>query len=92
MRTRSGAVLGDNGEKRKAPEGDDNGRGKRRLVQRNEQKNDPPREENGRGKRKLVQSNEQRKGKILRGIRGCVSPRCSAYTYRSRFSWYFLPL
>ncbi|CAN6828826.1 unnamed protein product, partial [Brassica oleracea var. botrytis] len=25
---------------------------------------------------------------ILRGIHGCVSPRCSASTYRSSFSWY----
>ncbi|CAA7029168.1 unnamed protein product [Microthlaspi erraticum] len=40
MKTRSGAVLGDNGEKRKAPDGDENGRVKRRLVQRNEQKSE----------------------------------------------------
>ncbi|CAH2063185.1 unnamed protein product [Thlaspi arvense] len=87
MKTRSSDVQADNRGKRKAPEGDENGRGKRRLVESNEQKNAPQQDEYGRGKRRLPPSNQQKNGKILRGIHGCVSPRCSAYTYRSSFSW-----
>ncbi|KFK35362.1 hypothetical protein AALP_AA5G275400 [Arabis alpina] len=87
MRTRSGDVEA-NG-KRKAPEGDDNGRAKKRSVQRNEpKKNTLPRDENGRFMKRSVQSNDRKNGKILRGIRGCISPRCSAYTYRPSFSWF----
>lgn len=87
MKTRSSDAEGDSRGKRKAPEVDENGARKRRLVQSNEQKNDPQREESGRAKRRIVHSNEQKKGKILRGIHSCVSPRCSAHTYLSRFSW-----
>ncbi|CAN8253991.1 unnamed protein product [Cochlearia groenlandica] len=84
MRTRSSDVQG----KRKAPEADENGKVKRRSLQSNEQKNATPRDANGRWTRRPIQSNEQKNGKILRGIHGCVSPRCSAYTHRSSFSWF----
>ncbi|VVB06534.1 unnamed protein product [Arabis nemorensis] len=85
----SGDIEVDSRGKRKAPEGDDNGRAKRRSVQSNKPKNTLPRDAKGRWmKRSAVQSNEKKNGKILRGIRGCVSPRCSAYTYRSSFSWF----
>lgn len=91
MKLRSGDAEGESRGKRKAPEGDENGGRKRKLVQSNDQKNELQRDEDGRAKRRIVQSNEQKNGKILRGIHGCVSPRCSAHTYQSRFSWYFLP-
>ena len=90
MKTRSSDAEGDSRGKMIAPVGEGNGGRKRKLVQSNEQKNDIQREEDGRAKRRIVQSSDQKNGKILRGIRGCVSPRCSAQTYQSRFSWYFL--
>ncbi|RID54634.1 hypothetical protein BRARA_G01938 [Brassica rapa] len=85
MKTRSSDVQGANRGKRKAPEGDENGRGKRRSVQSDEQKKAPQI-----GKKRLAPSNEQKKGKkILRGIRSCVSPRCSASsTHRPSFFWF----
>ncbi|XP_010544834.1 PREDICTED: probable F-box protein At3g61730 [Tarenaya hassleriana] len=49
------------------------------------------REEESRGKKRMEESNSQRIGKRLRGsrgIHGCVSPRCSAYSLRSSFSWF----
>ncbi|KAL0866125.1 hypothetical protein Bca101_045243 [Brassica carinata] len=90
MKTRSSDVQGANRGKRKAPEGDDNGRGKRRSVKSEEQKNAPQIHDQGRGKKRVAPSNEQRKGKkILRGIHSCVSPRCSASTRRRpSFSWF----
>ncbi|XP_023637996.1 probable F-box protein At3g61730 [Capsella rubella] len=84
MKLRSSDVEGESGGKRKAPEGDENGGRKRKLAQ----SNDLQREDDGRAKRRIVQSNELKNGKILRGIHGCVSPRCSAHTYQSRFSWF----
>ncbi|VVB17839.1 unnamed protein product [Arabis nemorensis] len=89
MRRRSGDIEAESRGKRKAPEGDDNGRVKRRSVQRKKKKNTLPRDANGRVKRRSAQ---RKKKKNLRGICGCVSPRCSAYTYRSSFSWYFILL
>ncbi|XP_009104341.1 probable F-box protein At3g61730 [Brassica rapa] len=85
MKTRSSDVQGANRGKRKAPEGDENGRGKRRSVQSDEQKKAPQI-----GKKRLAPSNEHKKGKkILRGIRSCVSPRCSASsTHRPSFFWF----
>ncbi|KAF3526272.1 hypothetical protein F2Q69_00049694 [Brassica cretica] len=90
MKTRSSDVQGANRGKRKAPEGDENGRGKRRSVQSDEQKKAPQIGDYGRGKKRLAPSNEQKKGKkILRGIRSCVSPRCSASsTHRPSFFWF----
>ncbi|KAH0874295.1 hypothetical protein HID58_071657 [Brassica napus] len=89
MKTRSSDVQGANTGKRKAPEGDENGRGKRRSVQSDEQKKAPQIGDYGRGKKRLAPSNEQKKGKkILRGIRSCVSPRCSASTHRPSFFWF----
>ncbi|XP_010523804.1 PREDICTED: probable F-box protein At3g61730 [Tarenaya hassleriana] len=49
------------------------------------------REAESRGKKIMEESNAERIGKRLRGgrsIHGCVSPRCSAYTLRSSFSWF----
>ncbi|KAJ0254939.1 F-box protein [Hirschfeldia incana] len=78
MKTRSSdAQAANRGGKRKAPEGDDNGRGKRRSVRIEEQKKSPQID------RRLAP-----KRTISRGIHGCVSPRCSAPTHRSSFSWY----
>ncbi|CAN6931228.1 unnamed protein product [Brassica oleracea] len=90
MKTRSSDVQGANRGKRKAPEGDENGRGKRRSVQSDEQKKAPQIGDYGRGNKRLAPSNEQKKGKkILRGIRSCVSPRCSASsTHRPSFFWF----
>ncbi|XP_010469019.1 PREDICTED: probable F-box protein At3g61730 isoform X2 [Camelina sativa] len=87
MKLRSGEIVGES-RKRKAPEGDDNGGLKRRSVESNENKNDLQRDEDGRVKRRIVHGNELKNGKILRGIHGCVSPRCSAHTYQPRFSWF----
>ena len=88
MKTRSSDVQGASRGKRKASEGDENGRGKLRSVQSDEQKKAPQI-----GKKRLAPSNEQKKGKkILRGIHSCVSPRFSASTRRPSFFWYFLPL
>ncbi|KAG5399526.1 hypothetical protein IGI04_014133 [Brassica rapa subsp. trilocularis] len=79
MKTRSSdvQVAANRGGKRKAPEGDEHGRGKRRSVKSDEQKSSPQID------RRLAP-----KRTILRGIHGCVSPRCSASTHRSSFSWY----
>ncbi|VVB17844.1 unnamed protein product [Arabis nemorensis] len=89
MRTKSGDIEAERRGKRKSPEGDDNGRVKRRRsVQKNNQKNTLRRDANGRVKRRWVQRKKKKNRKILRGICGCVSPRCSAYTYRSSFSWF----
>ncbi|KAJ0255645.1 hypothetical protein HA466_0103580 [Hirschfeldia incana] len=90
MKLRSSDVQAANRGKRKAPEGDENGRGKRRSVRIDEQKKAPQKDDNGRGKKRPATSNEQKKGKkILRGIHSCVSPRCSAYTRRRpSFSWF----
>ncbi|KAF2606803.1 hypothetical protein F2Q68_00045211 [Brassica cretica] len=93
MKTRSSDVQGASRGKRKASEGDENGRGKLRSVQSDEQKKAPQMENHSRGKKRLAPSNEQKKGKkILRGIHSCVSPRFSASTRRPSFFWYFLPL
>jgi hypothetical protein len=88
MNTRSGDAEGDIRGKMIAPVRDGNGGQKRKLVQ----SNDIQRDEDGGAKRRIIQSSDQKNGKILRGIHGCVSPRCSAPTYQSRFSWYFLLL
>ncbi|CAF2264387.1 unnamed protein product [Brassica napus] len=79
MKTRSSdvQVAANRGGKRKAPEGDEHGRGKRRSVKSDEPKSSPQID------RRLAP-----KRTILRGIHGCVSPRCSASTHRSSFSWY----
>ncbi|AED94039.1 F-box-like domain superfamily [Arabidopsis thaliana x Arabidopsis arenosa] len=84
MNTRSGDAEGDIRGKMIAPVRDGNGGQKRKLVQ----SNDIQRDEDGGAKRRIIQSSDQKNGKILRGIHGCVSPRCSAPTYQSRFSWY----
>ncbi|KAJ4905241.1 putative F-box protein [Raphanus sativus] len=81
MKTRSSDVAQvANRGKRKAPEGDENVRGKRRSVQKSDERKNSP---SPRIDRRLAP-----KRTILRGIHGCVSPRCSASTHRSTFSWY----
>lgn len=79
MKTRSSDVqlAANRGGKRKAPAGDEHGRGKRRSVKSDEPKSSPQID------RRLAP-----KRTILSGIHGCVSPRCSASTHRSSFSWY----
>uniref|UniRef100_A0A0D3BWE2 F-box domain-containing protein n=1 Tax=Brassica oleracea var. oleracea TaxID=109376 RepID=A0A0D3BWE2_BRAOL len=77
VKTRSSDVqVAANRGKRKAPEGDENGRGKRRSVKSDEPKSSPQIDKRLAPKRTIL------------GIHGCVSPQCSASTYCSSFSWY----
>nr|VDD09200.1 unnamed protein product [Brassica oleracea] len=77
VKTRSSDVqVAANRGKRKAPEGDENGRGKRRSVKSDEPKSSPQIDKRLAPKRTIL------------GIHGSVSPQCSASTYRSSFSWY----
>ncbi|KAF3556445.1 hypothetical protein F2Q69_00014355, partial [Brassica cretica] len=77
VKTRSSDVqVAANRGKRKAPEGDENGRGKRRSVKSDEPKSSPQIDKRLAPRRTIL------------GIHGCVSPQCSASTYRSSFSCY----